>query len=69
MWIEVTPTRRASSPGSRSEHIERCDVNAVPEPPYAALTLRSGMICYISDPWSMKKLQRVMGVDLPRAAD
>ena len=48
------------------DHVERCDVNAAPEPPFAALTLRSGAICYISDPRSMTKLQRLMGVELPR---
>ncbi|HRW36362.1 MAG TPA: hypothetical protein P5254_01590 [Aquihabitans sp.] len=69
MWIEVDSNKEGIKSWVASEHIERCDVNAVPEPPYAALTLRSGMICYISDPWSMKKLQRVMGVDLPRAAE
>jgi len=69
MWIEVDSNKPGIKSWVASEHVERCDVNAVPEPPYAALTLRSGMICYISDEWSMKKLQRLMGVDLPRAPD
>jgi hypothetical protein len=67
MWIEVDSNKEGIKSWVASEHIERCDVNAVPEPPYAALTLRSGMICYISHIYSMKKLQRIMGVDLPRA--
>ncbi len=66
MWIEVDSNKEGVASWVASDHVERCDVNAVPEPPYAALTLRSGMICYISDPRSMEKLQRLMGVDLPR---
>jgi hypothetical protein len=66
MWIEVDSNKDGITSWVASEHIERCDVNKTLEPPYAALTLRSGMICYISDERSMTKLQRVMGVDLPR---
>ena len=67
MWIAVDSNKAGVTSWVSSDHVERCDVNAVPEPPYAAVTLRSGMICYISDPTSMTKLQRVMGVDLPRS--
>ncbi|HWJ64441.1 MAG TPA: hypothetical protein VNS19_20890 [Acidimicrobiales bacterium] len=67
MWIEVDSNKQGIKSWVASEHVERCDVNETLEPPFAALTMRSGMICYISDVQSMKKLQRVMGVDLPRA--
>ena len=66
MWIEVDSNKASVKSWVASEHVERCDVNASPEPPFAALTMRGGMICYISDPRSMTKLQRLMGVDLPR---
>jgi hypothetical protein len=69
MWIEVDSNKVGVKSWVASEHVERCDVNAAPEPPFAALTLRSGMICYISDPRSMQKLARVMGVELPRNPD
>jgi len=45
MWIEVDSNKAGVKSWVASEHVERCDVNAAPEPPYAALTLRSGMIC------------------------
>ena len=67
MWIEVDSNKAGVKSWVASDHVERCDVNASPEPPYAALTLRSGMICYISDPQSMTKLARLMGVELPRS--
>ena len=67
MWIEVDSNKTGIKSWVASEHVERCDVNASPEPPFAALTMRSGMICYISDPMSMQKLARVMGVELPKA--
>jgi hypothetical protein len=69
MWIEVDSNKTGIKSWVASEHVERCDVNASPEPPFAALTMRSGMICYISDPFSMKKLARIMGVELPRVEE
>jgi len=69
MWIEVDSNKAGIKSWVASEHIERCDVNTSPQPPFAALTLRSGMICYISDPNSMKRLQRAMGIELPRSAE
>jgi len=67
VWIEVDSGKQGVKSWVASEHVERCDVNASPEPPYAALTMRSGTLVYISDPLSMQKLARIMGVDLPKA--
>ncbi|MGI8756003.1 MAG: hypothetical protein ACR2MB_09105 [Acidimicrobiales bacterium] len=43
MWIEVDSNKTNVKSWVASEHVERCDVNASPEPPFAALTMRSGI--------------------------
>jgi hypothetical protein len=49
------------------DYIERCDVNANPEPPWALLTMRSGAMCTVSDIKAMQKLQKLLSAELPRA--
>lgn len=67
MWIEVDPTHGGERSWVNPQFIERCDVNANPEPPWALLTLRSGATCTVSDIKAMQKLQKVLGTELPRA--
>jgi hypothetical protein len=67
VWIKVDSSRNGVATYVASEHIERCDVNPGPQAPFAALTMVSGVVCYISEEASMKRLQRALGQDLPRA--
>lgn len=67
MWIEVDPTHEGERSWVNPTHVERCDVNASPEPPWALLTLRSGATCTVSQVKAMQTLQKVLGTELPRA--
>ncbi|CAN5326885.1 hypothetical protein BH20ACT3_BH20ACT3_03890 [soil metagenome] len=67
MWIEVDPSHAGERSWVNPNLIERCDVNANPEPPWALLTLRSGSTATVSQVKAMQALQKVLGVDLPRA--
>lgn len=67
MWIKVDPTHAGEMSWVNPAHIERCDVNANPEPPWALLTLAGGETCTVSDVKSMQRLQKVLSDDLPRA--
>ena len=66
MWIQVDPTYAGEVSFVHPDHIERCDVNANPEPPWALLTMRSGATCTVSDPKAMQSLQKLVGTELPR---
>lgn len=67
MWIKVDPAFDGEMSWVNPEHIERCDVNTDPEPPFALLTMRSGATCTVSDTKAMQRLQKVLSDDLPRA--
>ncbi len=67
MWIQVDPTHAGEKSWVNPAHIERCDANANPEPPWALLTLRSGAVCTVSDANAMKRLAKMMAAEMPRA--
>lgn len=67
MWIQVDPTHAGEMSWVNPDYIERCDVNANPEPPWALLTMRSGATCTVSDIKAMQKLQKLLSAELPRA--
>jgi len=67
MWIQVDPTHAGEQSWVNPALIERCDVNANPEPPWALLTMRSGAVCTVSDEAAMKRLQKLLAAELPRA--
>lgn len=67
MWIKVDPTHADEVSWVNPQFIERCDVNANPEPPWALLTMRSGATCTVSEIKAMQRLQKVLGDELPRA--
>ncbi len=67
MWIQVDPTHAGEASWVNPAHIERCDVNSNPEPPWALLTMRSGAQCTVSEIKAMQRLQKVLVAELPRA--
>lgn len=67
MWIQVDPTHAGEWSWVPSEQIERVDVNANPEPPWALLTMCSGATCTVSEPDSMKALEKLLRAELPKA--
>lgn len=67
MWIQVDPTYDGETSWVQPDEIERVDVNANPEPPWALLTLKSGATCTISESKGMKALEKLVGTDLPKA--
>ncbi len=69
MWIQVDSEQPGVQTWIAPEHIERCDVIAAPMPPFAAVTTRSGSVYYVSEARTMKSLQKLLGVDLPKSDD
>lgn len=67
MWIQVDPTHAGEWSWVQPADIERVDVNAEPEPPWALLTMRSGATCTVSEPKAMKELEKLLRVELPKA--
>lgn len=67
MWIQVDPTHAGEMSWVQPNQIERCDVNANPEPPWALLTMRTGATCTVSDPAAMKALEKLLRAELPKA--
>jgi hypothetical protein len=67
MWIQVDPTHAGESSWVHPDEIERVDVNANPEPPWALITLKSGATCTVSEPKGMKALETLVGTELPKA--
>lgn len=67
MWIKVDAAYDGEMSWVNPQLIERADVNASPEPPFALLTMRSGATCTVSDIKAMQRLQKILSDDLPRA--
>lgn len=66
MWIKVDPMYAGEESFVHPDHIERCDVNANPQPPWALLTLRSGATCTVSDKMAMQRLEKLLVTELTK---